>query len=148
MLGKIIEFSRDKKDLTIRLPAPGKFRLGETVRITRPKKARTMKQNSFYWCFLTWCISPDGGNLQDQGHFSVDGLHENIKVWFQERHGRDFGMEERFSTTKLDKEGFGRFLDIVNQELMVEFFGIDTSGFWREYETMQGEYGVYSEAPF
>jgi hypothetical protein len=57
-------------------------------------------------------------------------------------------MEERFSTTKLDKEGFGRFLDIVNQELMVEFFGIDTSGFWREYETMQGEYGVYSEAPF
>jgi hypothetical protein len=139
MLGKISVVQDDKKAVFVELFAPGKFRIGEIVNISKKKKTRSLKQNNFYWCFLSWCIHPAGGNLQEQGHFSVEGLHEDVKAWFKDKHGKDFGIEGKFSTTALDKDKFKQFFDIVNQELMVEFFGVDTSAFWREYE----KYGTW-----
>ena len=139
MLGKISVIQDDRKAVFIELFAPAKYRVGEIVSITKKKKARTRKQNNFYWCFLAWCIHPAGGNLQEQGHFSAEGLHEDVKAWFKDRHGKDFGIEGKFSTTTLDKDKFKQFFDRVNQELMVEFFDVDTSVFWREYE----KYGTW-----
>lgn len=134
MLGKITVVQEDRKAVFVELEQPGRFKIGDTVNVSKKKQNRTLKQNSMYWAFLTWCIHPAGGDLQSQGHFSKDALHENIKAWIKVEHKHDFNVEEEFTTTELDKKQFGEFFDIINHELMVEKLGLDTSGFWAEYE--------------
>lgn len=132
MLGKIVETGQDT--IYIKLDGKSKFKLGETVNVSPKKTTRTLKQNAYYWCFLTWCIHPAGADLQSQGHFSADGLHADIKAWIKDNHGHDFPIDKHFTTTELTKEEFHRFFELVNQELMIEFFGVDTTPFFVSYE--------------
>ena len=134
MLGQVRAVQDDKKAVFVEFEEPCRFKMGDTVNVSDQKKKRTLKQNALYWVFLTWCIHPFGGDLQSQGHFSVDALHENIKEWFTATHRRQFNINGKFSTTSLNKKQFKEFFDLVNLELMVDILGVDTSGFWDEYE--------------
>lgn len=134
MLGKITVIQKDRKAVFIEFDKPVDFKINQIVNVSERKKVRTLKQNAMYWAFLTWCIHPFGGDLQSQGHFSVDALHADIKAWFTMTHGHEFPMDGKFTTTELDIKQFRRYFDIVNQELMVDTLGVDTSGFWADYE--------------
>ncbi len=134
MIGRISIVQDDRKAVFVELEGPTKLKAGDSVKITKKQKARSLKQNAFYWAYLSWCIHPNGGSLCDQGHFSVDGLHEDIKAWFTDQHKHDFEIEGKFTTTELNTKGFSDYFEIVNKELMIEFFGIDTSGFFKDYE--------------
>jgi hypothetical protein len=145
MLGKVIETGQDT--IYIKLESNSNFKLNEVVNVSKKKKIRTLKQNAYYWCFLSWCIHPNGGALCEQGHFSSDGLHEDIKSWFTDKHKHDFEIDRKFTTTILDKQKFSQYFEIVNKELMIEFFGIDTSQFFRDYEKY-GQWLDYTDKEF
>ena len=137
MNGKIIEADENHIEFTVHLDQPGNFKLGQEVTINQAKKIRSLKQNSFYWVFLEWLINPFGGDLQSQGHFSVEGLHEDIKSWIKATHEHDFKMDREFTTTELTRQEFKKFFDIVSQDLMVDKLGVDTSGFWQDYQRFE-----------
>lgn len=147
MLGRITVIQEDHKAIFVKLERSADFKINEVVNITKAKKKRTLKQNALYWCFLTWCIHPKGGDMRSQGWFSVDGLHTNIKAWIEENHAHDFPMDRHFTTTELTVEEFHSFFELVNQELFVEFLGIDTSGFWRDHE-QYSQWVDYNSADF
>lgn len=147
MLGRISVVQEDKKAVFIEFDRPVKFKMNQIVNVSDRKQVRTLKQNAMYWAFLTWCINPFGGDLQSQGHFSIDALHENIKEWIVATHRRDFNISSRFTTTELDKKQFREYFDLVNQELMVDILGVDTSGFWAEYDRFQ-KWAEYNEPDF
>ena len=141
MLGRVACIEKGNKAVFVQFDEPCKFKLNEPVNVSSKRITRTLPQNRLYWVFLSWCIHPRGGDLQSQGHFSKDALHQNIKDWLKDTHPQDFNITKKFTTTELDKQEFNRFLEIVKQELMVEFFGIDISGFEIEYE----KYGRWTE---
>ena len=147
MLGRIVVIQDDKKAVFVELEQPAKFKINEVVNISKKKKIRSLKQNAYYWCYLSWCIHPNGGALCDQGHWSIDGLHADIKAWFTEKHKHDFGINGKFTTTMLDKQKFSQYFEIVNKELMIEFFGLDTAQFFRDYE-QYGRWLDYSDKEF
>ena len=132
MLGKIIETGQDT--VYIKLSEKSNFKLGEEVVVNKPKKIRTLKQNATYWLYLSWCICPYGGCLQSLGHFSAEALHNDIKEWIKATHEHDFKMDKRFTTTELTRKEFTQFWEFVNQELMVEILGVDTSPFWKDLD--------------
>jgi hypothetical protein len=136
MLGKIIEAEENHIEFTIHLDQPGNFKLGQEVTINPAKKIRSLNQNRLYWAYLTWVISADGGRLIDQGHFSPDALHKNIKAWFIDKYPHQFNSKQitKFTTTELNTKEFNDYLDIVDRELMVKFFEIPTNRFWGERE--------------
>jgi hypothetical protein len=142
MLGVIKAIQDDKKAVFVELNKPADFHMGEEVNVSKPKRIRSLKQNAIYWTFLSWLINPKGGDLKSQGHYSTDSLHENIKAWLKETHPQQFEIDYKFSTTELTRKEFGEFLDIVNQELFVEFLGVDTSGFWAAYDQYIGSNGT------
>ena len=43
-------------------------------------------------------------------------------------------MDEIFSTATLNTKEFNEYLALIDRELFVKFFGIDTSKFWGEIE--------------
>lgn len=147
MLGQIRVVQDDRKAVFIEFDHPVKFKMNQIVNVSDKKKARSLKQNSMYWAFITWCINPFGGDLQSQGHFSSDALHENIKEWIMASHSHDFPIDQKFTTTELNRKQFTEFFDLVNQELMVDILGVDTSGFWAEYERFK-EWAQYNEPDF
>jgi hypothetical protein len=134
MLGKVTVVQDDKKAVFIELQEPTKLKLGDEVEIKKYRRKRTLSQNRLYWAYLTWCISEEGGGLIDQGHFSPDALHQDIKCWVQSKYPNQFDMEDIFTTTELNTKQFNEYLELVDRELMVKFFGIDTSRFWGEVE--------------
>jgi len=147
LLGQIKAVQDDRKAVFIEFRSPVKYQMNQIVNVSDQKQVRTLKQNAIYWAFLTWCINPYGGDLQSQGHFSIDALHENIKGWIIVTHNKDFNVQGRFTTTELDKKQFNKFFDLVNLELMVEILGVDTSGFWEEYDRFR-EWAEYNEPDF
>lgn len=134
MLGRISVIQDDKLAVFVELTEPANFKIGQEVDIKKHKRKRSLNQNSLYWSWLTWCISREGGGLIDQGHFSTDALHQDIKAWIQSTHPHQFNVEAIFSTTNLNTKEFKEYLEIVDRELMVQFFEIDTSKFWGEVE--------------
>ena len=140
MLGRITVVQQDNKAVFIELEQPCTFKMGQIVEIKEHKRRRTLPQNRLYFAFLNWCISREGGGLIDQGHFSVDSLHGDIKAWIQSEHPHQFNVDKLFTTTELNTKEFTEFIDIVDRELMVQFFGIDTSKFFGD--------GVKDKLPF
>lgn len=134
MLGTIAKISQDKKAVLIMLDQAADFRISEQIVVNKAKKLRTVPQNALYWQYLTWVVNPRAGDLESQGFYSKDALHETIKAWIKREHEHDFKMDKKFTTTTLTRQEFSRFFDIVNLELMIEHFGIDTSPFWTDYE--------------
>lgn len=141
MLGIIKVIQDDLKAIFIEFPDKCKFKEGEQINVSSEKKKRTLKQNALYWAFLTWLIHPFGGDMQSAGHFSTDGLHENLKAYTENNAPHDFPYDNKFSTRELTKEEFTRWFDWISQDLIVDKLGVDTSGFWAEYE----KYGKWIE---
>lgn len=81
---------------------------------------RTLPQNALYWKFLDWLINDAG--LKDKGHFCNIALHDNFKAHFKIK-----------STNQMDKVEFGEYFDKVD-ELVKDFFEIDTAPFWEQYK--------------
>lgn len=108
-------------------------RVGEWVTL-KWGSTRSLSQNSLYWLFLNWLI--EHGGLKDQGHFSADALHLDLKQYFLSEKTMskgEFKAIEEATTTMLTKSEFGEYMDKVN-EFVFSFFGIDTSAFWEEYK--------------
>ena len=100
---------------------------------------RSLQQNALYWVFLTWCI--EYGGLKDQGHFSPEALHLDLKKYFLSEKIFDkgkFKAIEEATTTMLDKVLFGEYIDKVNM-FMIDFFQCNTNEFWKEYEKNHGK---------
>jgi hypothetical protein len=128
MLGLVRDIQLNK--ITIEFTEPVKFKIGQQVDVKEHRKNRSLSQNKLYWGFLSWCISREGGDLINEGHWSTDALHLDIKSWIQATYPNKFNIKELFSSATLNTKEFTEFVEIVDRELMVQFFGIDTSRFW------------------
>jgi hypothetical protein len=134
MLGRISVIQDDRKAVFVEFDSPVSFKQGQQVDIKEHKRQRSLNQNRLYFGFLQWCISEDGGNLVEKGHFEVDGLHTDIKSWVQSEYPNQFNIKEIFSSATLNTKEFTEFIALVDRELMVKFFRIDTSRFWGDVE--------------
>ena len=114
--GKILSI---KDGIVEILPERIAFKLGEIVTIHKGSK-RTLDQNSLYWKYLDWIINDAG--LKDQGHFSAEGFHEDLKAYFKSE-----------GTAVYSKMEFGEWIEKVDI-FVQEFFKINTAPFWILYE--------------
>jgi len=89
----------------------------------------TDHQREILFCYYRYCI--DHG-LKECGHYSVDGVHEDVKAWCNEVHPGDFGGN--VSIKRMKKPVFELFWKTVDLEYMQELAHIDTSIFWADYQ--------------
>jgi len=95
---------------------------------------RSLAQNAFLWTYYTWLINHAG--MTDHGFFCPEALHVSLKAHFlaEKIMSRgEFKAIEEGSTATLNKLEFGQYIEKIDN-FIVDFFGIDTSPFWEEYE--------------
>ena len=131
---KVKSLSTQNKKLYATLEFNQKIpKMGELVTV-KWGSVRTLSQNSLYWLFLNWLI--EQGGLKDQGHFSPDALHLDLKAHFLSEkifNKGQFKAIEEATTTTLTKSEFGDYMDKVDK-FVQDFFRIDTSDFWSSKE--------------
>lgn len=130
MQAKIIKLDYQKRLIALNTKEPFRFKLNDILEIKKLRRVRSNPQNSFLWVYYDYCIY--NGLKEDHGYYSSIGLHENIKAYLKEKYPDKYKKD--FSTTELSKQEFSEIFEIVNLEIMIEIFGIDTSGFFEEYE--------------
>lgn len=97
-------------------------------------KGRSNSQNAFLWLYYDWLLQADESLKTD--YTDSEGLHETMKATFLSRKITSKSGKTLLSigsTTTLNKDEFGQFLDKVKMA-MNEYYGIDDSEFWREYQ--------------
>jgi hypothetical protein len=77
------------------------------------------------------------------------GKQTDVKglIFNHEKHPHQFKVDKKFTTTDLTKQEFGDFLELINQDFLVEILHVDTSGFWEEYEKYS-KWGEYNNEDF
>jgi hypothetical protein len=91
---------------------------------------RTRDQNALYWVYLNWLIHEAG--LKDQGHFSEDALHIDLKTHILAEKIFDkgkFKAIEEATTADLTRTGFSEYFNRV-QEVVLDIFGVDSAPFF------------------
>ena len=133
--GKVLAVKQDPENGALlakvqleRLPPKG------TLISVKWGSSRSVEQNALYWVYLTWLINE--GGLKDQGHFSPDALHIDLKTYILSNKIFDkgkFKAIEEASTSDLNKTEFAEYINRVD-EVVQELFGVNTSAFWEDYK--------------
>ena len=86
---------------------------GKYLRIEKPKKVRSLKQNAAYWLYLEMIERETGNEAQDLHAFFSSKFLPNKMVKI---HGKnnEFDFERKTSTTELTKIEFGEYMDKIS----------------------------------
>ena len=135
---KVLAFTPESGRFIVTLEFNEKVpRVGDIVNV-KWGSTRSREQNALYWAYLTWLI--EHGGLKDQGHFSPDALHLDLKAYFLSEKVMDKGQFkaiEEGTTTDLNKSEFSEYMTKVGG-FMREFFKVDDSAFWGEVNQEEG----------
>jgi hypothetical protein len=104
---------------------------GDKVVITKYYDNINDKQKGLYFELLEYALN---NGLKQLGHYSKDGLHEDIKYWGRTERPLDIGS---FSLKESVMPEFITKLEIIDREYLGEICHIDTSQFWEEYKEWQ-----------
>jgi hypothetical protein len=132
MQGTIIGITSDGINndiLDIECLGRSNFKIGQRVDVFHYVEGVTDKQRGMVFALLYYAIKRGMGNL---GHFSTDGLWEDIKQWTRDSHSMDYGLD--FGLRTLKKLDVSMFVEILINEFFIGLCNVDVSGFFGEYE--------------
>lgn len=125
---KVLVTKKDERGrLLAKVQFNNKLPAKDTILTVKWGSKRSKSQNAFYWKYLSWLIEDAG--LMDHGHFSPHGLHESLK-----QH-----LLKGESTTLTTKSEFGEYFMVV-RDFVRDFFEVDDSDFFNEYEELYSPY--------